>query len=141
MLSSRYQQNTITSIGYIVSFTLLLLLFNSCMTWPYYKIMPYLPAVKGYVVEKEDNLKIENVIVYWKNKQNNIENPTYTNSDGYFEFKVIEKYITWKIVMMEPGWGGTLIFKKKGYKTMEYDVGGLYNPSHVFEISVKMEKE
>ncbi len=114
---------------------------NSCVMWPYYKELPYLPAVQGTVLDADNGGKVNEVRVSWKDEPRNEPYITQTDSEGYFEFKVIEKYITWKLIAMDPGWGGILIFEKPGYKTTEMLFGGLNAVTHVYVLNVEMERE
>lgn len=112
---------------------------NACMLFPYYKTLPYLPAVTGSVTDVDGNA-ITEVKVYWENEKPEELYTTYTDINGNYEFKVIYKYITWKFVAMDPGWGGTLVFEKAGYKTVKTHVGGFYDPAKILEATARMEK-
>jgi hypothetical protein len=109
------------------------------MILPYYKEMPYLPYVEGIVIDKANNQPIPNAHVYWENETRLNDSQTNTNQDGRFVLKMLSKYIKWKVVMMDPGWGGKLVIEKDGYVKIEKHIGGIYDPGRKFDINIVME--
>ena len=115
------------------------MLFTSCMIIPYYKKMPYLPAVQGTIIDKQTKNVIYSAKIYWKDESSDYS--TLSDEMGHFQMNVIEKFITWKLVAMDPGWGGTLVIESQNYKSIEKKIGGPYNPSHIYDIEIELEKE
>jgi hypothetical protein len=106
------------------------------MVMPYYKVMPFLPMIEGHITDSNNKEPIENAVIYWKNdKANNIK--VSSNSEGYFRIEQINKYIKWKIVVMDSAWGGIVYIKKDGYKEKEINVGGM---KESFQVDIELEK-
>jgi len=103
----------------------LALLLAGCVILPYYKELPHLPAVSGFVFEEPSGEPIADVLVYWKGEANVQGSSTRTAADGGFSFPVLNKYVKWKLVAMDPGMGGILAFEKEGYQPKEFSVGGM----------------
>ncbi len=101
------------------------LLLAGCVILPYYKELPYLPAVSGFALDEESGEPVADALVYWKGEGGISGSSARTGADGGFSFPVLNKYVKWKLVAMDPGWGGILVFEKEGYEPKEFSVGGM----------------
>ena len=107
----------------LVAFAALLL--AGCVVLPYYKELPHLPSVSGIVLDEASGEPIADVLVYWKGEGGITGSSTRTAADGGFSFPVLNKYVKWKVVAMDPGLGGVHAFEKEGYQPKEFSVGGM----------------